>query len=95
MMWRGDYGGPGYDGGVWMMNGWWGIGMGLFWLLILAGLVILVIWALRALSASPGPPLPPPPAAAVDEPMMILRRRLANGDITPEEYEARRKALDT
>ncbi|MGH2984455.1 MAG: SHOCT domain-containing protein [Solirubrobacterales bacterium] len=69
-------------------NGWWivmGIGMILFW-----GLVILgIVWVVREVS---GPRRAAQPGGAPDA-LETLDRRLAEGDITVEEYDERRRAL--
>ena len=90
-MMMGRYGGPGYGmtgGGGWLMF--------LFGLLVLAGLVLLVVWAVRALSGheKTGAGAPPaPPAGSHDEAIAIAKRRLANGEITPEQYQEIVKTL--
>jgi len=67
-------------------NGWWivmGIGMILFW-----GLVILgIVWLVREVS---GPRRAAQPGGDALE---TLDRRLAEGEITVEEYNERRRAL--
>jgi len=55
-----------------------------------------VIWAVRALSGheKPGMGAPPaPPAGSHDEAIAIAKRRLANGEITPEQYQEIMKTL--
>jgi putative membrane protein len=82
--------GPGMMGGSWAGGRWgWGTGMhlvgGFFWLLILVGVVLLIASALRHQGqAAPGSPEPP---------LDILKRRLAKGEITREEYDALKKEL--
>jgi putative membrane protein len=67
-------------------TGWWIVmvlGMVLFW-----GLVILgVIWLVREMGGSRRP------SGGADDPLAILDRRLAEGEITVKEYEQRRKML--
>lgn len=66
--------------------GWWIVmaaGMVLFW-----GVIILV--GLRLLRDGFQRPTSPPPA---ETPTALLERRLAEGAITVEEYEQRRRAL--
>jgi putative membrane protein len=67
-------------------TGWWIVmmlGMVLFW-----GLVILgVIWLVREAGGSRRQGSKP------DDPLAILDRRLAEGDITVKEYQQRRKIL--
>lgn len=66
--------------------GWWilmMLGMILFW-----GLVILgVIWIVRELAG------PREHGAESARPLDVLDRRLASGEISPEEYEERRRIL--
>lgn len=61
---------------------WMGLMMVLFW----GGLIALIVWLVRA-TARPGGPPP------TDGPAETLRRRLAAGEITPDEYERTRKLL--
>ena len=69
---------PYYAGGVhWV---WMGLLMVLFW----GGLVLLVAWAIRAFSG---------PASGRDDALDVLRRRLAAGEISPEDYEKTKRAL--
>ncbi|PSR30391.1 MAG: hypothetical protein C7B46_17985 [Sulfobacillus benefaciens] len=63
--------------------------MGLFGLLILAGVIVLIVWAIRALI----PANRPGPSAAAVDPLTQLRLRLARGEITPDEYEELRAHL--
>jgi len=63
---------------------------GLSWLAIVAGIVLLVIWAVRAMprmGSVAGVP------AAVESPEDILARRFAMGEISAEEYERSRELL--
>ncbi len=87
-----------------------GMGPGVMWpfgllglisgLLIVAGVVLLAVWAIRTLigpmparaTASPQAPYPAPPAA-VEAPLDILARRFASGDITAEDYQTSRDLL--
>lgn len=75
-------------------------------LLITIIVILVVVWAVRASSpggppaAAPpsgpagGPPAVPPTATAHEAPVDILKRRLAAGDITPDEFERMRKLLE-
>ena len=63
---------------------------GLAWLAILAGVVLLIIWAVRAL---PGSPLMRSRPAAIESPLDTLARRFAAGEITAEEYVRARDLL--
>jgi putative membrane protein len=80
--------GPG-AGGV----GFWMIGMWLFGVLLLVGIVLVVVWAVRRSggphAAGPGAHMSPSQDAA----MMVARERLAKGEITPEEFETISRAL--
>jgi uncharacterized membrane protein len=57
---------------------------GLAWLAILAGLVLLVIWALRVI---PRNQLTPHTAVPLETPLDMLARRFAMGEISAEEFE--------
>ncbi|HZL06498.1 MAG TPA: hypothetical protein VFE45_13990 [Coriobacteriia bacterium] len=90
-MMTGGYG-YGYD----MMNGGW-LGpllMFLFGLLVLAGIVLLVIWAVRS-SSAPGHSASGAPPATIghDEAVAIAKKRLASGEITREQYDELMRAL--
>lgn len=71
-------------GGPWAGSGWWASGwsvLGLLWiavfLLFWAGLIAILIWAVRASSGR----------RRTTDATEILRRRLAAGEISREEYE--------
>ena len=67
--------------------GWWIVmmlGMIIFW----GAIIALVVWALRGGIGGIGQRPP-------EEPLEILKRRLADGSITVEEYEQRRAKLET
>jgi uncharacterized membrane protein len=94
MMYGRGYGYPGYGG---MMGGGWlaALFFALFGLLILALIAVLVIWAVRAASghgrgqasAPSGPGSGTQPGAAGhDEAVAIAKKRLASGEIDPEQY---------
>jgi uncharacterized membrane protein len=61
-------------------------------LLILAGVVVLAVWAFRAIAGQARVSAAPQPALA-ETPRDILARRFANGDITAEEYQRTRDML--
>ena len=67
--------GPGAGFGFWWV-------FPLVWLLVVAGLIVFGIWAVRRLGDRRS-------EAALD----ILRRRLAAGEITQDDYERTRRAL--
>jgi len=72
MMWYGGFGAMGLL---------WPLMMLLFW----GGIVVLVVWGVRAFSSRP--------SVGHDGAQEILRRRLASGEITQAEYEQVRKAI--
>ena len=72
MMW--NYGG----------DAWSGLWMAVVAILLLGGLLLLGVWAIRASSGS---------ARGGNAAMDTLRKRLASGEISPEEFEKTRKAL--
>ncbi len=83
------------------MMGWGGwYGGGLFFLLLAGAVIVgLVIWARNAnggVSHGPGAAydLTPPPTAR-QAPSEILATRYAKGEIDREEYETRRKDLES
>ncbi len=76
----------------------WMVGT-LVFIMLVAGVTAIVIWAIRA-SARPAYPAGPqptqgamPPATARETPLEILARRFASGDITAEDYERARDLL--
>lgn len=89
--------GPGYGRGwgmmgPWMMGGWGfplvgGIGMLLFWALIIAG----VVWLVQSLARGAGQP---GTNAPTNESLLdILKRRYAKGEITKEQFEEMKRDL--
>lgn len=70
----------GSSGGLWLIGG----------VLLIAGLVILVVWAVNR-SSSHGQSSAPPAdrSSALD----ILRERFARGEITEQEFEQAKKTL--
>ena len=68
------------------MGGMWGIGMMftmlLFWVLIIAGLILGVRWLMSDQKERRG-----------DSAMEILRQRYARGEINKEEFDAKKKDL--
>ena len=73
-----------YDGGYMggMHGGWW-----FFWLLVI-GAALFYGWQ------RPGRRGDRTGAAPHETPHEVLRRRLASGEITPEQYEERKTLLD-
>src|SRR3989344_1527542 len=75
--------GSGWRGGDGlMMGGSWGIGMLLFWLIVIVGIVLFVKWVSGQSSSQKG-------TSALD----ILKERYAKGEINKEEFEAKKKDL--
>ena len=74
--------GYGFDGGalmwIWMLGG----------LLVMVGFVVLIVWAVAAVSRG-GPSREPERPTALD----ILRERYARGEITQQEFEQAKKTL--
>ena len=82
---------------MWMHNygfgGFGGIGMifvGLIWLAILVGIVLLVVWLVRQFSHSGYHG-----GHRADDAMEILRQRYARGEITREQFEQMKKDLSS
>jgi putative membrane protein len=70
----------------------WGMGSGgpfmiLFWILVIVGGVILVTWLVNQSAAGKG--------ARDASPLEILRQRYARGEINREEYEQKRRDLES
>jgi uncharacterized membrane protein len=63
---------------------------GLAWLAVLAGVILLVIWAGRAMSAGG---FMRTTAVPLQTPLDTLAHRFARGEITAEEYERARDTL--
>jgi putative membrane protein len=70
----------GWGAGGWLMMS---LLMLIFWTLLVAG----VIWLVRATRS------PPPRSTAGDDARRILDERFARGEISEDEYQARRDAL--
>jgi putative membrane protein len=63
---------------------------GLSWLAIVAGIVLLVLWAVRAM---PRTTLVGSASTTAESPEDILARRFAMGEISAEDYERSRALL--
>jgi len=75
-------------GGYGMGYGFIGFGLTiLFWGSLIALAVLAVRWALQSGNLTPTAP-------KGDDALEILRQRLAKGEIDPEEYTTRKKALE-
>jgi putative membrane protein len=74
-------------------NPWWGVVMmllmALFWLLVIGGVALIVVWAVRQ-----GRSTPAGPGRSVDRSLEILRERYARGEISYEEYDKMRRNLE-
>jgi putative membrane protein len=73
---------------MWGMWGIWGIGMGLFmllfWVLVIAALVLGIRWLVTQGH---------PPRSGSDTALEILRQRYAKGEIGKEEFDAKKRDL--
>lgn len=91
--------GRGYDG--WspgMMMGGWGFGGGIFmivfWILIIVGLVVLIRWLVVSSRSGHGMPgLGGQPGA--NRALDILKERFARGEINKDEFEERKRTLES
>lgn len=89
MMW-----GYGASAGPTATGGWpWAIGMGFgwlamiaFWAAVILGIVLLVRWVVGAAPQETGGP-------KSEEPLTILRRRYATGEVDQETYERMKREL--
>ena len=72
--------GMGDAGGIWMLGG----------LLLLVGCVVLVVWAVNAVSSREHAR---PPSSQGAPPLDILRERFARGEISEQEFEQAKKTL--
>lgn len=80
--------GPGMMGWGWgPVGAWWGILGMVFGLAVLAGLVLLVIWAVRQFAPAAGP--------SGSRALEVLKERYARGEITREQYEQMRRDLES
>lgn len=66
-------------------SSWWSVAMLAFWALMLVGIAVLVIWAVRQMG---------PGEAAGRRPLEILKERYARGELTREHYEQMRHDLE-
>jgi putative membrane protein len=84
--------GQGFGNGFNMMGGygWFGVLLTLlFGALIIAGIVLLVFWVVRASGShgTGGGASQPPGGTGHDEAVAVAKRRFASGEITKEQYE--------
>ncbi len=70
------------------MHGFGGMFFGwLFWLAVIAGVVALVVWALR------NPAKGPAPTCCANSALDLLNQRYARGEISHEQYEQTKKDI--
>lgn len=74
------------------MDGGWGWGMAALMVVVAVALVALVIWLVRSTGTSHGHG-PHAASPGAETPMQILDRRLARGEISPEDYKERAAIL--
>lgn len=74
--------GPGYGMGGWG-GGYWPLGM-FVWPVVLVALVLLVVWAVRSMSAPHHHAPPPGPRRSTG--LDVLEERYARGEIGRDEY---------
>ena len=77
-----------WDGHMDLDGGWWivmGVGMIVFWALVILG----VVWLVREFAH----PREERPTTTESDALAILDRRFAAGEISPEEYRERRAVL--
>ena len=81
-----------YDGGyMGGMHGWWW----LFWVLLVVAVLFYSWQRPRSHHARQGAAAQAAPhSVQQDKPLEVLRRRLASGEITPQQYEERKTLLD-
>ncbi len=75
--------------GMGMMSG-YGMFFGMFfWILLSAGVIALVLWAVQKTGNTNNAASVPPQETAMD----ILKKRFARGEIDKDEYEEKKKIL--
>ncbi len=82
-----------YTGAGWGVGSWIGMGLGMvvFWGLIIVGIVALLRWTAQGRPAPGGPGAPPEGTSATA--LQTLDERLARGEITVEDYQRTREIL--
>jgi len=64
------------------MEGWWILGI-IFWVALLVGIVLLVVWLVKTVSGR----------GRQESALDILKKRYARGEITKEEFEEKKRDL--
>jgi len=72
---------------IWGNHGMFGGFMWIFWVLVFAGLVFLIWWIVRQ-SSPKGP-------TNGEDALEILKKRYARGEISKEEFEEKKKDLES
>lgn len=67
------------------MGGWMLLGV-IFWILLIAGAVLLVVWAVQKAAGSGA-------GRTEESALEILRKRYARGEISKEEFEEKKRDL--
>ncbi|MHB1040985.1 MAG: SHOCT domain-containing protein [Desulfobacteria bacterium] len=75
----------GGNGMMWGGTGGWMVLHLIFWVLLVVGLVLLALWAVRKVSAGAG--------ASGESSMDILKKRYARGELSREEYEEKKRDI--
>jgi Predicted membrane protein (DUF2078). len=76
------------------MDSGWGWGMAALMVLAVVAIVALVVWFVRSPGAHHARAEHTAANASTETPMQILDRRLAHGEIAPDEYKERAAILD-
>ena len=76
----------------WGSFGWWGMGFGmllmlLFWILVILGIAVLIRWLLVQSPQGRG--------SRDKSPLEIVQERYARGEIDREEYEQKKRDLES
>lgn len=69
----------------WAMGGWTMILITVFWLLLIAGIVLAIVWAVNRTRI--------PTAGGGESALDILQKRYARGEINREEFERMKQEL--
>lgn len=75
------------------MDGGWGWGMAVLMLLALVAVVALVVWVVHSSGGAHAHAAHPSGSGLAETPMQVLDRRLATGEVTPEDYKERAAIL--